>query len=270
MELLENIRVAARTEAGISHRNNEDSYILVHRNQKGCDIRTHGMMFAVADGMGGHAIGHVASRMACRALLDYYHGDSSRGGGGMYMVRSRLKDLQQVIQQGHEQIQQYGEENHGCEGMGSTLSVLVLLGDKALTAHVGDSRIYRLRDSFLKQLTEDHTMAQLSVEMGYLTPEEAALSPQRHVLVQAIGEGLDEIQCRVDTVKPGDLFLLCTDGLHHEVPDHEIMEILLEVSHPDDACDRLVQRALERGGKDDVTVVLVRIAGVNRHAKGTP
>jgi serine/threonine protein phosphatase PrpC len=258
--LLENVRVAARTEAGLHHRDNEDTYLVVDRDQKGCDIRSHGMMFAVADGMGGHASGQIASRMACRALLGYYHGGSA-GEGGTDIAQSGLENLKRVIQQAHEQIQRYAEENHRGEGMGSTLSVLVLLGGKALIAHVGDSRIYRVRDSSLERLTEDHTLAQLSVEMGYLDPEEAPLSPQRHVLVQAIGEGVDEIQAEVESVEPGDLFLLCTDGLHHEVTDHEIMEILLKFPRAGDVCDGLVQRAFDRGGKDDVTVVLVRLEG---------
>ncbi len=149
--------------------------------------------------------------------------------------------------------------NKEYEGMGTTLSVLVMLKDVALLAHVGDSRIYRLRDFTLEQLTEDHTMAQLSVEMGYMKPEEVSNSPLNHVLMQSVGGGIDEVQTRIEKVKSRNIFLLCSDGLHNMVSDDEIKDILIDDSDVNSVCDKLVKAALDSGGKDNVTVIVVRV-----------
>lgn len=110
--------------------------------------------------------------------------------------------------------------------MGTTLSTLIYLNDMALIAHVGDSRIYPLRGNRFEKLTQVHTMARLSMDMGYISQEDAENHSLRHVLMDVVGQGLDEAQTRIEKVVKGDIFVLCTDGLHHMVPDHKIREIL--------------------------------------------
>jgi protein phosphatase len=143
--------------------------------------------------------------------------------------------------------------------MGTTLSALVLLKDTALIAHVGDSRIYRLRNHQLERLTQDHTMAQLSIEMGYMDEEEAASHPQSNILTDVIGQGFDEVQTRMEKVAGGDVFLLCTDGLHHMLSESRIQEILESFSPEISACDRLVEEAVKAGGRDNITVITVHV-----------
>ena len=258
MDIFKNLKMCSRTDAGLKRAENEDHYLIVDASNKEYDILSYGMMFALADGMGGHAGGAKASCMACDGLLDYYD-KNIEIIQGIPFDESRLNFLENVILNTHNGIRKYAKENKEYEGMGTTLSVLILLKDVALLAHVGDSRIYRLRDSTLKQLTEDHTMAQLSVEMGYIKPEDIPNSPLRHVLIQSVGEGLDEVETGIEKVRSGDVFLLCSDGLHDMISDDEIKTIL--VNNPDygDLCDQLVQAALEKGGKDNLTVIVVRV-----------
>jgi len=251
------VRICAKTDAGLTSGENEDHYLIVDETNDQYDTPSLGRIFAVADGIGGEKAGGTASRMACEGLLDYYAGRSSSGKSADF-VESRLQALEQVIRTTNQKIREAARENKEYEGMGTTLSVLVLLRERALLAHVGDSRIYRLRDSRLERLTRDQTMAQLSVEMGYIGQEEADSHPTRHILVEAMGREIDEVETAIEKIEKGDLFLLCTDGLHHAVPDDTIREIL-EGSGPEGgACDRLVEEAIRRGGTDNITVVVVQ------------
>jgi serine/threonine protein phosphatase PrpC len=151
----------------------------------------------------------------------------------------------------------FNRENN--EDMGTTLSVLILLNSKALIVHVGDSRIYRLRQNVLEQLTEDHTFAQAFLQKGYMTSAEATRHPTRHVMTQAVGRGIESIFHKTENVEKGDLFLLCSDGLYDMLPDIEIKDILLENPRATDKCDRLVASALDMGGKDNVTVMVIQV-----------
>jgi serine/threonine protein phosphatase PrpC len=215
------------------------------------------MMFAIADGMGGQRGGHVASKIACQGLSDYYRRDLP--AADQLSSDMKLSFLEEVIQATHDRIRRYGEENEKYAHLGTTLSVLVLLNNLALIAHVGDSRIYRLRHDTLEQLTEDHTLAQLSVEMGYLKLQQVSRHPLRHMLTQALGEGVDEVQTRKEEVEAGDIFLLCSDGLYGILSDDEIRETLLGESTDRSARDRLVEAALDKVGQDDITAIVVRV-----------
>jgi serine/threonine protein phosphatase PrpC len=170
-----------------------------------------------------------------------------------------LRHLKEIFWKAHGKIRGYASLNKLYPGMGTTLSVLLLHRDKALIAHVGDSRIYRLRNNVFEPLTEDDTLAQLSVEMGYIRPDEAANHPLRHLLSQSVGEGLEEVHTRTESVAEEDIFLLCSDGLHHMVTEDEIKEILQQSPVGSGLCDRLIDAALEKGGRDNVTVIVVRV-----------
>jgi serine/threonine protein phosphatase PrpC len=150
--------VYVKTEKGPMRRMNEDSYLVIDNKGEGNeDTSSRGTLFAVADGMGGQSGGGMASKMACEVLSDLYRQELSRQE--LMNPNRNFKLLEKMIYSIHNKIQKYGEENKEYAHMGTTLSVLVLLNDLALIAHVGDSRIYRLRHGILEQLTEDHTMA---------------------------------------------------------------------------------------------------------------
>ena len=247
--------ICGKTDIGLKRKNNEDTYLIVTKDK---NVQDYGMLFAVADGMGGHAYGEVASKMACEGLAEYYNKEQSPSNESDFH-HAKLHHLIQTILRSHNQILTESEKNLRFKGMGTTLSALVLLKGKALIAHVGDSRIYRLRQGRLEQLTVDHTMAQFLMEVGEIVPEEAVKHPARHVLTQVMGADIEEIDTRVETLAPGDLFLLCSDGMYDMVTDDDMLKILLTPSSVQAVCDQLLGAAIETGGKDNVTIVVVRV-----------
>jgi len=252
----EKVKICAKTDIGIKHRQNEDHFLIVNDRNGHYDIDSLGMLFAVADGMSGHKGGAKASHLACEGLLDYYT-ERATSINQKNIAGSRLKILEDIFYQVHLKIHNHSLKDKVYERMGTTLSALVYLDHKALIAHVGDSRIYRFRNNTLEKLTQDHTMAELSVEMGYIKPEDVENNPQRHVLMNVIGQGLDEVQTRMEKVETGDLFLLCTDGLHHVLKDDTIREILEDFSQEEGVCDILIREAIEQGSTDNITVIAV-------------
>lgn len=250
------ISSAGKTDIGLKRKNNEDRYLILDDKVNEYPIDCLGRLFAVADGMGGHLAGETASRMACDALLAV-----SREVGIEHhlLPENRLVELEEVIHAAGKQISDFAFENRAYAGMGTTLSVLVLHRENFLIAHVGDTRIYRLRGNELKQLTTDHTQVQELVDMGQLSLEEAAYHPLRHILTHAVGRklGSGDIYTCMEKLQKKDIFLLCSDGLHDMVSDDEIKKILLKGPSPQAACEKLVDVALKYGGKDNVTAVVV-------------
>lgn len=253
------IQASAASDIGLKREKNEDTYLIVDRSTDKFDVRYHGRMFAIADGMGGHAGGKIASEMACKGLFDYYNVDefADEEAKGFYKVR--LIQLERTLNRIHDGIRRYGEENRPYAGLGTTLSVLVLFGNRALIVHVGDSRIYRLRRDSLEQMTRDHTMAQVLIDLKYLSSHTALTHPSQHILTQAVGHEMERIDSRIEDIKKGDIFLLCSDGLYNMVSDKEIKNVLLNSSALDNKCTQLVQKALEMGGTDNITLIIVRI-----------
>ncbi len=229
------VRVAARTDIGRARQRNEDAYLV------------HEPLFAVADGMGGHRGGDVASSMALESLSipEQDSADTSAA-------------LVEDIKEANRRVLERGEAERDLRGMGTTLTAVVTEGEKAYLAHVGDSRAYLLRDGSLQQLTEDHTLVQRMVREGRLTPEEAAHHPQRSIITRALGVE-DEVpvdQLTLD-IHAGDRLLLCTDGLTGAVSKQRIQEVLEQEADPDRAVERLVEEANQAGGDDNITVVLL-------------
>jgi serine/threonine protein phosphatase PrpC len=220
-------------------------------NQDSGSVGNH--LFIVADGMGGHAGGDVASALAIRHLvgLDRPYGSVEEAREEMYRgILDAGKELTRAVAD-HPEL----------TGMGTTLSGMVRVGDKVVVAHIGDSRIYLLRDGVLEQITSDHTFVQRLVDSGRITPEEAAVHPRRSVLMRVLGD-VDvepEIDTHVLDTHPGDRWLLCSDGLSGYVAEREIAEILLTTHDPEEACEKLIQASLAEGAPDNVTAVIVHI-----------
>ncbi len=247
--------VEMRSDRGPVREKNEDSvgFLAAADARPGIDG-----VYAVADGLGGHERGEVASAMAIASLLRAY-GAEGRDGPNEMGLAETLRGIDQEIADAGVS----GEALHRdpmAAGMATTLTAAVLVGDTLHLGHVGDSRAYLMRDGRLIQLTEDHSLVADRVRQGLLTAEQAALHPQRNVLTQALGEGLPIAPfTAAQSVAPGDTLLLCTDGLHGFLDDQAIADTILG-SRPGSAADALIARAIGAGSNDNVTVLLVYFA----------
>jgi protein phosphatase len=223
---------------------NEDSYL------------ASGSLAAVADGMGGHLAGEVASAAATEQLRSLEDGAAWRG------ERSPGEALKWAVTEANRHIREMASGDKSLEGMGTTITAVLADGDVIHLAHVGDSRAYLLRKGELSQLTEDHTLVQELVKQGKLRPEDAKRHPQGSIITRALGV---EADVQVDTatfkIVPGDRLLLCTDGLTGVVDQATIRNVLLRVRDPQQASERLVALANEQGGPDNITVVVLDAAG---------
>lgn len=245
---------SGKTDPGKKRVNNEDAFL----------TNDEARLYVVADGMGGHEGGEVASRIlvetfslaASRLLSEEPQAASPRLPGGM---DPRLVVLRDAVVLSNEKILRAAATNPALSGMGSTVTALHVWQDRAYVAHVGDSRAYLLRSNDLRQLTNDHSLVAEQMRAGRLTPDQARLSPQRHIITRAVGIGEEVLidQVRL-AVRQNDTFFLCTDGLTEHVGDQEIAVILSDPA-PDSAARRLIQTANDGGGADNITVVVVKI-----------
>lgn len=207
-------------------------------------------IFAVADGMGGHLAGEVASRMAIDAVKRLANGRAV----------ANFSALRAMVLRANETIAEHASKHPECAGMGTTLSMMWRGGHYMYIAHVGDSRIYRLRAGKLEQITQDHSFVAELVRGGVITPEEARIHPRRNIITRALGTQGDNVPdlLAADT-KKGDIWLLCTDGLTGMVEDEAIEAVLVSQRRAlDKAADRLLSLALSAGGSDNVTLILHR------------
>jgi protein phosphatase len=232
--------VAVLTDTGRKRRHNEDAFVV------------EPPLFAVADGMGGAQAGELASSLAAAALKD----SQEPGGGG----EERVDEL---IQQANRRVYERQSQDAAASGMGTTMTVALVEDGRVAIGHVGDSRAYLVRDGKLEQLTEDHSLVAELVRSGKLSPEEAESHPQRSVITRALGTDPD---VDVDTfsveTKPGDLFLICSDGLTTMVDDETILtEVARNRNDLKSAAKALVRAANKGGGEDNITVVFFEIGG---------
>jgi serine/threonine protein phosphatase PrpC len=248
-----------RVEAfGLSHvgrvrRTNEDAYAI------GPELG----LFGVADGMGGAAAGEVASRLAIDTVRKLVgdpdatlpHGISERP------TSAGLPLLVRAVECANALIWATACGDRSKRGMGTTFTGLLMVGDRVAVAHVGDSRAYRFHRHHLEQITDDHTVVAAYVQAGVLKPEEAATSRHAHKITRALGakEQVDVDSCSV-AAEPGDTFLLCSDGLHGVLHDAAIAAVLMVEPDLTRAATRLIEQTNDKGGPDNITVVLVRIA----------
>jgi PPM family protein phosphatase len=218
-----------------------------------------GHVMIVADGMGGHAGGEQASRMAITGLIKLalarpdwiFRLDTAVAADVRQRSKKRVQDL-------HTLLLNQGEQDPDLHGMGTTLTIVRNMGRQLHIVHVGDSRAYLLRNGRLHHLTRDHTYVQMLIDSGQLTKEEAVDFRGRHILVNALGGFNEDVEVDLDQIAlcSGDRILMCSDGLTDMVDDNTIRQVLVERHESQDACQRLIDLALERGGKDNVTVVV--------------
>jgi protein phosphatase len=237
------------TDIGMRRANNQDSHVVVLGN----DVeawKKRGHFFMVADGMGAHAAGELASKIAVDHVPHLYH---------KYAELSPPEALQKAILETNSEVHRRGQANSDFHNMGTTASVLVLLPQGALIAHIGDSRVYRVRADRLEQLTKDHS---LIWELREQLPDEGDLAVPKNVITRSLGPN-SSVQVDIEgpiPVEVGDTFLLCSDGLTGRVTDEELAPILRHLP-PEEAGHLLIDLANLRGGPDNITVIVVRIAG---------
>jgi serine/threonine protein phosphatase PrpC len=244
------LRFAARSHTGLLREGNEDSVYAGPR------------VLAVADGMGGHAAGEVASAVAIAALAQL---DEDAPSSDLLDV------LRTSAVSANDHLRDMVAGDPALDGMGTTLTAFLFAGNRLGMLHIGDSRAYLLRDGQLSQITHDHTLVQTLVDEGRISEEEASSHPQRSLITRAL-DGRDGIEpdLSVREVRAGDRYLLCTDGLTGPVGRNETLQEALGLADPQEACDRLVQLALRGGGPDNVTVIVADVVDGSGQRSSSP
>jgi PPM family protein phosphatase len=248
---------AALTDVGNRRSNNEDAFGL-HEDLG---------LFVVADGMGGHSCGEIASAMAVESILDFYrHARVDEESTWPYPYDDKFSftsnKLKTAIAIANDKIHGFAQEHPESRGMGTTVVATALNGPTLSIAYVGDSRAYLFRDGSLQLLTSDHSWVNEQVRLGHLSGEEAARHPFRNVITKALGTR-DEAQPDLIemTLKAGDLILLCTDGLNSMTDDAHIAAAATAEPDPHILCRKLIDLANESGGEDNITVIALKMVG---------
>ena len=216
----------------------------------------------MADGMGGHVAGKTASLIAVtevKAFFDQHPDDKNLPPVPDTNLSLPAQKLKQAIEHAGQSIFDAGKQDAELKGMGSTIVSLFVAGDTAYIAHVGDSRLYRLRDQELSQLTQDHSLVGKMLRKGEITPEEARRHPQRHIITRALGTQTTKVDMQEQPLVDGDTFLLCSDGLYGMVAEDDIKAAMLApVEEFESAGRNLIALANQQGGADNITLIMVR------------
>lgn len=229
------------TDPGLVRSVNQDAYY----------IDPDGRFFIVADGMGGHAGGQEASRIATEAIQSFLNENWESPQSSRSLLEAALLKANQAILQDQTKHPERSD-------MGTTVVVVVFRMEQTWCAHIGDSRLYRLRGAKLEQITEDHTWVARAMKVGDLTPDQARNHPWRHILSKCLGrEDLRHVDAQPVDLQPSDRLLLCSDGLTEELSDHLIASHLKSIRACDKAATALVSAAKDKGGRDNITVVIV-------------
>ena len=251
MNVKPGVEVAGLSDVGCQRENNEDSYLYWEPSGDE-EFQRKGRLAVIADGMGGHEGGQEASRLAVETVREVYD-QAFRDDPQAALVES--------FAAAHARIQDYADRHPAFQGMGTTCTALVLRGRQLYFAHVGDSRLYLVRDASILRLTRDHSYVGRLVESGIVRAEDAEKHPQRHILTAALGAGrelsVDSAQRSVALLE-GDDLLLCTDGLWSVVTEDEL-ETTVSGNAPAECCAALVKLARQRGGPDNITLQVLRI-----------
>lgn len=244
---------AALSDRGRVRQNNEDSCAVFVPEGPG-ELADRGAVFVVADGMGGHRGGEIASRIAVRTIIAFYTANSDE---------NRSTALSRAFREANKTIIEESVADSTLFGMGTTCTALALFRGHAFIAHVGDSRAYHVRAGHITQLTHDHSIVGEMVRSGILSDEDARNHPKRNVITKSLG-AQDDIAADMPAaleVEPGDSFLLCSDGLTAYLSDSDMAEILTG-STPAEACKKLVKIANDAGGRDNITALVVSVKTV--------
>jgi serine/threonine protein phosphatase PrpC len=249
------VRFAGETNIGLKRQHNEDSFFLPDADK----------LAIVADGMGGHASGEVASKMAVEMVAEHFKATYEEAELTWpykldHSDRYEANRLINGIKLANLEIYERAQREESCHGMGTTIVAAFFLDDKVVVGHVGDSRVYRFREGALAQLTEDHSLLNDYIKMKRLSSDDAGKFPHKNVIVRALGMK-ESVQVDVisDPHRVGDVYLMCSDGLSGMVDDAGLAYILSDENDLDAACERMIQSANRNGGVDNITCVLARL-----------
>jgi len=252
------VQVAGETNVGRKRNHNEDSFTVIEEEN----------LYLVADGMGGHASGEVASQLAIETIRNFFQatGEDPDATWPYKMDKARKYEENRLItgiKLANLRIFEAAQAEPKYRGMGTTIVATFLVPDGLYVAHVGDSRIYRIRDGVIEQMTEDHSLLNDYMKMKKLTPEEIERFPHKNVIVRALGmKETVKVDTRFEAPKPGDIFLLCSDGLSGMLSDEEMNTLVGKHGADLSVCaSKLVESANNAGGVDNITVVLIRFLG---------
>ncbi|MCK4763205.1 MAG: Stp1/IreP family PP2C-type Ser/Thr phosphatase [Candidatus Aminicenantes bacterium] len=252
------INYSGQTDKGRVRKANEDflAYEKISENE---------YLFIVADGMGGHQAGDVASKLGTQAFVSAYK--SLRGNDDTIS-----ETMQQSIKEANTTILAKASADLSKKGMGTTFSAMVISDMKAHIVHVGDSRIYLIRDNRIHKITTDHTFVEKMMEEGRLSEEEARNHPQKNILYMSLGarESFAPVLIEDYEVREGDLFILCSDGLNNMVSDEQILEFSFKHPSPTEMVAALIDQANEQGGTDNITVQAIEIGSKNNSGETEP
>lgn len=256
-QMFVDVHIGSQTDLGRVRENNEDKFAFLEPEELEL-LAVKGLLYAVADGMGGHASGQIASELALKTLLKTYFGDPKE---------DVTESLHSALRVANSYIYDAGRMIPEREGMGTTCTCLVIRDDDAFIGQVGDSRCYLIRGGEIRQVSEDHSWVAEQVRRGALTEEEAQYSPFRNVITRSLGAAADvEPDVYQEKVQQDDIFVLCSDGLSGYVTNAEILEIVGNWS-PAMAAVKLIDRANENGGGDNVTALIVAIRDIQKVGK---
>jgi PPM family protein phosphatase len=252
MKVRTGIEVSTLTDIGCLRKNNEDSFGYWEPEDDG-NFASKGRLAVVADGMGGYEGGQEASRLAVETLIatyrDFANGDPQAA-------------LNEALQSAHQRIREHGIAHPELRGMGTTCTAVAIIQDALYYVHVGDTRLYLIRDEQIHRVTRDHSYVSRLVEAGMISEEEAETHPQRNILTAALGTNPDlimDMSEQPEPLRPDDVLLICSDGLWGQVRDNEILESVVESRSVEKAAKTLIELARERGGPDNITVAILRL-----------
>jgi len=246
----------AQTDVGLKRKENEDSYLVDEANS----------LFIVADGMGGHAAGDLASRVSVESICDYFRRHSGEPGAQAYPhgtnpdLSEAGNKITNAVCLANSKIKRIANQSAQLSGMGTTVVCAQLDGRTVTIGNVGDSRAYLFRQSGYRQITEDHSWVNEQLQKKLITAEDARVHPWRNVITRALGSQYSvEIDIFEERVRPGDYILLCTDGLSSMIDDITMFEVITDTeTGQEQQCDRLIDEAKKSGGTDNITLILIR------------
>lgn len=242
------MNIGVKTDTGRIRENNQDAYYIPSEGQ--------GPLYIIADGMGGHKAGEIASELAIDLISqdfnEYFHEES--------FTEEEIKEfIEASINKANKEIYNKSLEEESYSGMGTTVTLAYIYNDNLYIGHVGDSRAYAIQKGVIRQITEDHSLVEELIKNGSISKEEAKHHPQRNIITRAVGTSENiEIDIIVLPIKMVEIFLLCTDGLTSMLDDEEIQEVLTNSQDMQLACEKLVKLSNNRGGYDNITVLAIK------------
>ncbi len=238
---------AAASDIGLVRETNQDRFHIPEN--------TRMPLFMVADGMGGHNAGEIASVMAIDSIMEWM----GENGDELTSIKKIQKSIVKSMQYTNRHIYNYAKDIDGCRGMGTTLTMGYVFGNKIIVGHVGDSRAYIIKDGKTSQITQDHSLVQELILEGRITEGEARSHPQKNIITRAVGTGYEiKVDTMVVSVEKNDIIVFCSDGLTNMISEEELAIIFCNESDIQKACDMAVDKARVKGGFDNITVLGIR------------